>query len=62
MTRSGRHSRAGKTREAAGGHEAGGQKEATERMILAVRLAVTAWELIQALVDHVTRGGPGRIV
>jgi len=62
MARSRRHHRARKTREAAGDHEVGEQKEATEKVILAVRLVITAWEVIQALIDHVARGGPGRIV
>jgi hypothetical protein len=60
MARAGKRTHA---RTATAEHERGERTtEATDKMILAARLAVTVWEVIRALVESVSCGGPGRIL
>jgi hypothetical protein len=56
VTRSPQHARGAIQREAAVDRERAGRRDKADTAILAVRLTIIAWELIQAALDH-TCGG-----
>jgi hypothetical protein len=61
VTRSPRHAHGAIKRKAIADPERTGRREKADAAMLAVRLAITLWELIQASIDHAC-GGPGRIL
>jgi hypothetical protein len=60
VTCSPRHARSAPPRKAAADRERTGRK--ADAAMLAVRLAILAWELIKASIDHAPGGGLGRIL
>lgn len=62
MTCSPRHARSAPPRKAAADRERTGRGVKADAAILAVRLAIIAWELIKASIDHASGGGLGRIL
>jgi hypothetical protein len=63
MARAGKRAHARTARDAVAGHERGERTtEAAGKLILAARLAVTMWEVIRALIESESCGGPGRIL
>ena len=62
MTRSPQHARGASQREATVDRERAGRRDKADTAILAVRLAIIAWELIQAALDHAYGGGLRRFL
>lgn len=61
MTCSPRHAHGASRREATVDGERTRRRETADVAMLAVRLAITVWELIRTSIDHAF-GGPGRIL
>lgn len=62
VTCSPRHARSAPLRKAAADRERTGRRVKADAAILALRLAIIAWELIKASTDHALGAGLGRIL
>jgi hypothetical protein len=63
VNRSARHQQGAKKREVADTRKRDEGKDRASEVMTAMRLALTLWELISAIVrEHMSGGGPGRVL